>query len=189
MSPFSKGETRLGSCVCCRHVLTAAHAVRSRCSGPCVRCMCRRHVLCAVGVLLIPYQRLRCVRCMTCMCCVLRVRGLNHSYCVLTTPKLILSGLRSARKASVTPRMGSLGACKTERHWSRQHSKIQQQQAAAVARGKQQHLVGSSSRSRWGSHVTCASQDECWQPGQCRHGGECLVEGLGWLGLNTCSIR
>jgi hypothetical protein len=32
-------------------------------------------------------------------------------YQLLTTPKLILSGFLSAKKFSVTPRMGSLGAC------------------------------------------------------------------------------
>ena len=33
-----------------------------------------------------------------------------------TTPRLILSGLRSAKKASVTPRIGSLGACRCAKH-------------------------------------------------------------------------
>lgn len=35
---------------------------------------------------------------------------------ILTTPTLTFAGLGSARKASVTPRMGSLGAGSTWRH-------------------------------------------------------------------------
>lgn len=58
----------------------------------------------------------------------------------LTTPTLTLSGLGSARKASVTPRMGSFGACST---WPHQED-MRRMPAAAMANlaGARERAIG-----------------------------------------------